>query len=433
MARTTNPALAEAILSKLRQQPGLASAALRVGLAGIAEVPRQTLTRYLSQLIRTGAVWSQGQGAATRYFAADLPAYFAVAAEQRPTARFDIARVSKGLPRFTTTQLKRLHAAAQLPVSTVEDITRAVREQLLIELSWASSRLEGNTYSLLETQALIEYGQEAQGKAWEETRMILNHRDAIRHLLDHAGTLPLDYTTLRDLHALLSDGLLGNPADSGRIRQRKVFIGHSAYQPLDNQYQLREAVDQLFASVQAEADPFNRALMLLAGVSYVQPFVDCNKRTGRVIANLPLLQARCPPLSFVSVDKQGYLEGLIAYYELGIGQVLADTFERGYLKSAEAYRQLMQGGAQDTGLRHIEHRYRGFLRDTLRAIVRGERKAVSTLPASIPKADQAEVTALIQRQLDDLHEGRAVVLGVQVQELAEYLAGQKINRAKRAR
>ncbi len=376
-------------------------------------------------------MWPQGQGAATRYYAADLPAYFSIAAEQRPAVRFDPTRVGTGLPRFSPAQLKRLHAAAQLPMSTVEGVTRAVREQLLIELSWASSRLEGNTYSLLETQALIGYGQEAEGKAWEETRMILNHRDAIRHLLDHAVSLPLDYSTLRDLHALLSDGLLSNPADSGRIRQRKVFIGHSAYHPLDNQYQLREAVDTLFAAVQVEADAFNRALMLLAGVSYVQPFVDCNKRTGRVLANLPLLLARCPPLSFVSVDKQGYLEGLIAYYELGIGTVLADAFERGYLKSADAYRQLMQGAAPDTGLRHIEHRYRGFLRDTLRAIVLGERKEVDVLPASIAESDRLAVKELIRRQLQDLHEGRAVLLGVQPVEITNYLS--KLSNKKRRR
>lgn len=179
--------------------------------------------------------------------------------------------------------------------ATAEDTARAVRERLLIELSYASSNLEGNTYDLIQTEALIKYGQVAKGKTALEAKMILNHRDAIRYLLDNITTVAIDWVTLRDIDALLSDGLLNNPADSGRIRQHGVAVTQSSYKPLDNEFQLREAVDLLLAEVNQEPDSFNKSLMLMTGAAYVQAFADCNKRTGRVIANLPLLQASYPP------------------------------------------------------------------------------------------------------------------------------------------
>jgi Fic family protein len=197
--------------------------------------------------------------------------------------------------KFSRAQIEMLRRSAGAHGATAEDTARAVRERLLIELSYASSNLEGNTYDLIQTEALIKYGQVAKGKTALEAKMILNHRDAIRYLLDNITTVAIDWVTLRDIDALLSDGLLNNPADSGRIRQHGVAVTQSSYKPLDNEFQLREAVDLLLAEVNQEPDSFNKSLMLMTGAAYVQAFADCNKRTGRVIANLPLLQASYPP------------------------------------------------------------------------------------------------------------------------------------------
>ncbi len=218
-------------------------------LAG-RKVPRQTLSRRLTALVRKGELIRLGEGAGSRYLRGDLDAFFRTPAVQRPVALYTEERGGKDLPRFSRAQLDALARAAGAHGETADETARAVRERLLVELSYASSSLEGNTYDLLQTEALIKYGQIASGKTAFESKMILNHRDAIRHLLDRAASLAIEWTTLRDLHALLSDGLLGDPADSGRVRRRAVSISQSSYRPLDDEHQLREAVDVLFAAGQ---------------------------------------------------------------------------------------------------------------------------------------------------------------------------------------
>lgn len=389
---------------------------------GDRSIPRQTLSRRLAALVSRGELIRVGEGAGTRYLRGDLEAYLRIPAPQRPPARYLPERAAKDLPRFTRPQLAILYKSAGSHGATAEDSARAIRERLLVELSYASSNLEGNTYDLLQTEALIMYGQMASGKSAAEAKMILNHRDAIRYLLDNINTVAVDWKTLRDLHALLSDGLLGDPGDSGRIRRRVVAITHSSYRPLDNEFQLREAIDTLFAAVNEEADPYNRSLMLMTGVAYVQAFTDCNKRTGRVIANLPLLQASLPPLSFITVDKEAYTRGLLAYYELGTGSPIAKAYLDAYPASADAYRTGADYRAKSAEQIAVELRYQGFIRERLRGIILGVSERNVPLPASIPSVDRPIVEDLIRVQLDSLHPGRAAPLGVKAEEIEAYLS-----------
>ncbi|MDE2051840.1 MAG: Fic family protein, partial [Gammaproteobacteria bacterium] len=215
------------ILAFLARHPN--TAAGEIPPLGDRRIPRQTLSRRLAALVAKGELIRVGEGAGTRYLRGDLEAYLRIPVPQRPPVRYLPQRAAKDLPRFTRPQLELLHKSARTHGATAEDAARAVRERLLVELSYASSSLEGNTYDLLQTEALIKYGQLAKGKSALEAKMILNHRDAIRYLLDHIKTVAVDWTTLRDLHALLSDGLLSDPGDSGRIRRRVVAITHSSY------------------------------------------------------------------------------------------------------------------------------------------------------------------------------------------------------------
>lgn len=386
------------------------------------KIPRQTLTRRLTALVEKGELIRVGEGAGTRYLRADVVAYLQVPAAQRPPVPYMPGRGSAALPRFSRAQLEALAKSAGPHGATAEDTARSVRERLLIELSYASSNLEGNTYDLLQTEALIKYGQVAKGKTALEAKMILNHRDAIRYLLDNIATAGIDWVTVRDLHALLSDGLLDDNADSGRIRQRVVAISQSSYKPLDNEFQLREAVDVLLAAVNDERDPFNQSLMLMTGVAYVQPFADCNKRTGRVFANLPLLRASLPPLSFLSVDKEAYTRGLLTYYELGNGNLIAKAYADAYPASADAYRTNAHYKPKSAEQVAVELRYQGFVRERLKEIILGATDRGAALPDSIPSDDRAMVTDMIRVQMDSLHSGRAAPLGVTSNDIELYLA-----------
>jgi Fic family protein len=385
------------------------------------KIPRQTLTRRLTGLVGKGELIRTGERAGTRYLRGDVDAYLRIPAAQRPPVPYMTERGSTALPRFSRAQLEALTQSAGPHGATAEDTARSVRERLLIELSYASSNLEGNTYDLLQTEALIRYGQVAKGKTALEAKMILNHRDAIWYLLDNIATAEIDWVTLRDLHALLSDGLLDDNGDSGRIRRRIVAIGQSSYKPLDNEFQIREAIDALLAAANDEREPFNQSLMLMTGVAYVQPFADCNKRTGRVFANLPLLRASLPPLSFLSVDKEAYTRGLLTYYELGNGNLIAKAYADAYPVSADAYRTNAHHKPKSAEQVGVELRYQGFVRERLKEIILGSTDRGAALPDSIPAEDRALVAEMIRVQMDSLHPGRAAPLGVKSNDIDAYL------------
>jgi len=388
------------------------------------KIPRQTLSKLLATLVENGELIRVGEGSGSRYLRDDLNSYLEIPTTQRPPAFYMPERGFRDLPKFTRAQLGLLKRAAGPHGATAEETARGIRELLLVELSYASSSLEGNTYDLIQTETLIKYGQMAQGKTAEEAKMILNHRDAIRYLLDNINAVAIDWVTLRDLHALLSDGLLEEPGDSGRVRRRMVAITHSTYRPLDNEYQIREALDAMLAAVNEEPEPFNQSLMLMAGIAYIQGFADCNKRTGRIMSNLPLLKAALPPLSFVTVEKEMYTRGLLGYYELGNGRLLAKAYAEAYPSSADAYRNNVQRKTRSADQIAIELRYQGFVRQRLKEIILGELALQAQLPHSIPEHDREVVAEMIRVQMSSLHSGRAAPLGVSSTDIEAYLQGQ---------
>ena len=193
---------------------------------------------------------------------------------------------------------------------------RQILDRLLIDLSWASSRLEGNTYSLLETERLIAFGEYAPGKTPFETQMVLNHKAAIEFLVDAADEMGFDRRTILNLHALLSDNLLGNPAASGRLRTTPVSIGLSVYEPLAVPQLIGELFNKILSTASAISDPYEQAFFILVQLPYLQPFEDVNKRVSRLAANIPLIQHNLCPLSFLDVPEDQYINGLLGVYEL---------------------------------------------------------------------------------------------------------------------
>lgn len=237
---------------------------------------------------------------------------------------------------------------AEMPPGTY---ARQVLSRLLIDLSWNSSRLEGNTYSLIETEHLLMLGKSDDPRRWKEAQMILNHKDAIEFLVEAPSELGYNRYTFLNLHALLADGLLDNSASEGRLRQIPVGIGGTVYHPLNIPQQIEEHFDTILQKTSQIHDPLEQSFFLMVHLPYLQPFEDVNKRTSRLAANLPLVQQNMSPLSFVDVPVKDYTDGILTVYELNRVEVLRDVFAWAYRRSAVRYAAICREAGDPDAIR----------------------------------------------------------------------------------
>lgn len=286
---------------------------------------------------------------------------------------------------------------------------RKILNRLLIDLSFNSSRLEGNTYSLLDTERLIKDGAPAAGKDPLETQMILNHKAAIEYLADPTDQIGLNRHAITNLHALLSENLLGNPAAEGRLRTIPVDIGRSAYMPTAIPQLIQEYFDEILTKSEQIVDPYEQAFFMLVHLPYLQPFEDVNKRVSRLAANIPLFRENLCPLSFTDVPKRLYIEGLLGIYELNDVALLKDVFLWAYRRSVSRYKVIQESlGTPD--LLHMK--YRDLIKQAVKELVETKttKELVATkldklLSANIDTSEKSAVVNAIERELVSLHEG----------------------------
>ncbi len=214
---------------------------------------------------------------------------------------------------------------------------RDIFESLLIDLSWASSRLEGNRYSRIQTEDLLRFGHDAPGTDDRERQMILNHKAAIEMLVEDVEDVRFDRRTILGLHGLLAENLVGGRHNEGRLRTALVKITDSPFIPLGIPQKVEEHFDLLLRNAQAIPDPFEQAFFVMVHLPYLQPFYDVNKRTSRLAANIPLIKANLSPLSFIDVPESAYVEGTLGVYELNRVELLRDVFVWSYERSCTRY------------------------------------------------------------------------------------------------
>ncbi len=417
---------------------------------------RRSAQRMIARLIKDGRVAASGAGRSRRYFA-DLvlvpvaSAYttdgFPVSIPLSADSRDIVACVDQPLearrpvgyqrdflqayepnrtwylPESLLRQLHRMGKTepAGAPAGTY---SRAILNRLLIDLSWASSHLEGNTYSRLDTRALIEHGKVAQGKAAIETQMILNHKSAIELLVQNIDTAGFDRYTLMNLHSALAENLLPNPSDEGRVRRHAVEIARSAYRPLSVPQQVDETLDLLLAKAERIGDPFEQSFFVLAQLPYLQPFADINKRCARLAANLPLFRANLCPLTFLGVAEHAYGRAMLGVYEMTRVELLRDLYVWAYERSTQEYLTIKQDLAEPDPLRLA---WRELLRQTVRAVVTQPEKdpfiAIRQAVANeVPEAERHAVEALIGDELRRLHAGVLARYGLRPSELQAWEA-----------
>lgn len=299
---------------------------------------------------------------------------------------------------------------------------REILNRLLIDLSWSSSRLEGNTYSRLDTEKLIEFGQVAKGKDLQETQMILNHKAAIEMLVEEADHVGFNIFTFLNLHAILSENLLPDEDASGRLRRRPVDISGSVFHPLLMPLALEECFRLLLQKAAAIQDPFEQSFFVMVQLPYLQPFEDVNKRTSRLGANIPLIKNSLCPLSFIDVPEQAYIDGTLGIYELNQIDLLRDVFVWAYERSCQRYLAITQTMAEPDPLRI---KYREQLINAVQAIVRGNKEisaeSVKQLAADlIPEKDREPFHKILMDTLHRLHEGNVARYRLKLSEFQEW-------------
>lgn len=312
------------------------------------------------------------------------------------------------LPENTRWHLLEIGKSQQeiLPAGTY---ALQIYNRLLIDLTWNSSRLEGNTYSLLETQRLVELGENAEGKDAFETQMILNHKAAIELLVESAEETGFNRYTLCNLHALLSENLLPDPAACGRLREQSVGIGGSVFHPLQGRAVITECFDEVLMKANAINDPFEQAFFAMVQLPYLQPFDDVNKRVSRLAANIPLIRENLSPLSFVDVPEKAYIDGLLGIYELNQTELMADVFVWAYERSCARYSAVRQSLGEPDPFRL---RYREPVAELVAYVVRNSTdkiRAVSLIrqyaEKNVNQMDRSKFVELVETELMSLHEG----------------------------
>lgn len=288
-----------------------------------------TLKRILTDLITDNYLLTKGQGKGTKYLLSpayelicpiDIEKYFEKEIDERIIIKnFNINIITEVLDKynlFTEGELKKL---ATLQKEYQENISQLSEneykkelERLAIDLSWKSSQIEGNTYTLLETERLLKEKETAYGKTKEEAVMLLNHKDALDFIIEHKDYLsPLTVSKIEDIHSILIKEL----AIEKNLRKRRVGISGTNYKPLDNEFQILEALKKACDVINRKESVFEKALLALVLISYIQPFMDGNKRTARLVSNAILMNYGYCPLSFRTVDSIDYKKAMLLFYE----------------------------------------------------------------------------------------------------------------------
>ena len=424
-------------------QPGGATAHEIVTAVGSA-VPLRTVQYRLKLLVTAGRLVKQGNGPSARYALPESAAPQVLAGEARieeqgslfvpvskkgvaiqeyvrkpETARKPVGYERKFLDAYRPNATAYLSAkerdhlrkigtplASDQPAGTY---AKQILSRLLIDLSWNSSRLEGNTYSLLDTKRLIDLGQQAEGKDQIEAQMILNHKDAIEFLVGEAGEIGFNRYTILNLHGMLANNLLPDPDAPGRLRHIGVGITGSVFHPLELPQLIEECFDQILATAAAIKDPFEQAFFVMVQLPYLQAFDDVNKRVSRLAANIPLIKGNLSPLSFADVPQRTYTEAMLGVYELRQVDLLKDIFIWGYERSASRYASVRQSLGEPDPFRL---RHRAALRTLVGEVVRGrmDKKDASAHVAAwagenIDGDERDRFREVAESELLALHEG----------------------------
>jgi Fic family protein len=331
------------IIKLIRKKQEVSSKDIFEGLS--ASISYATVKRILARLVDENLVTKKGQGKSTRYLISptyevicpvDIEEYFKKEIDERDIKEsFNFRLIPETLREcsvFTVNELGQLDLLQQKFKKNISQLSEIEYnkelERLAIDLSWKSSQIEGNTYSLLETERLLKEKETASGKTKEEAIMLLNHKEAIDFIVANPDYLvPLTVSKIEDIHSILTREL----GVDKNIRRGRVGISGTNYRPLDNAFQISEALSNMCELVNSKENVFEKAMFLLVLISYIQPFLDGNKRTARIVSNAVLMDHKHCPVSFRTVDSVEYKKAMLLFYEQnnisGMKEIFIDQFK----------------------------------------------------------------------------------------------------------
>lgn len=395
-------------------------------------VSERTIRRWLVEFVDRGLVETLGNRKSTRYIAVGHVAldYINQPIFNRSPKTYNKSWLESYIPNTTfylpediRQDLKKqgIRESFSEPVGTY---AHKICRRLLVDLSYNSSRLEGNTYSLLDTEKLIMEGKPAEGKLDEERIMILNHTDAIKHLVDNAYKIKIDFDEICTLHYLLSDGLV--PSNyAGKVRDHGVRINSSTYVPLENPGKIEQQLKYICEKANAIEDIYEQSFFLLVHISYLQAFTDVNKRTARLCANIPLVKNNVVPCSFKDIARADYMQALLAVYELNDISAFLKLYEITYFRTCLSY----DATAVSLGFDELRVRYRTQRREVIRHIILNllvgdsmEKYITSESSSKIPNNDLSGFIEDVYDDLNNINPQRIGGLGISKEQLEEWLA-----------
>lgn len=414
-------------IEEIRSTPGL-------------DIEIRTLQRRMADLIKLGLVQTIGDKRSTRYYynkpvtvgswveepqvryhtlslsekSQEIRSLITLPIQRRKHVGYNrefLEQYKPNIDSYLTQQEKE--KLAEIGKTTKEDqpvgtYAKEILSRLLIDLSWNSSRLEGNTYSLLDTERLIKQGHVADNRSVREALMILNHKEAIEFMVRSIEDMQFNRSTILSLHGILSYDLLPTLEASGRLRSHAVGISGCVYTPPDIPQLIEEMFELLLDKVVQIENPFEQAFFIMVHLPYLQPFEDVNKRVSRLAANIPFYRQNLSPISFIDVPKEYYIQGLLGIYELNRIDLMKDVFLWAYERSSYQYAAIRQTIGDPDPFKLKYHKQivplvteiisRGADRSAALALIK-DRKL------RLPSEDQEKFIYAVERALMSLHEG----------------------------
>ena len=428
----------------------------------LGEISRITTIRRLNYLVQKGLVEVVGGGRSTKYQAvkripfrisvpvgldsADIEEYVCQPKRLRERVGYQRALLDSYKPNVTKyledPVLENLHRAGHLSALGRYDYQskeglRTI-QQLVVDLSHGSSKLENVDTEYLQTERLVLLGEGASTERDRESiTIILNHKDAIELLvggvLDEEGLVPsnLNLPTVYDVHSQLMKGLLIDSDAIGRVRHMRVDISGSSYEPENDPSVLQDMLEEMLTKSREIEDPFEQSFFVLIHLSYLQPFVDGNKRTARVMANIPLLRAGLCPLSFLATPKSAYVNGILGVYEMNRTELIRDVYVSSYMKSAYHFHHDRERSLVPS---QLSFRFRSAIDDKVKELIIGIPKdPIRVLDAwvrnqsQLELPQQSELKRIVIEKCRNMTEVLARTLGIDAESYRRWDAQRSIH------